>query len=670
MALTAYYLMLAIYLIASFFPEFRLWGVSVWTYMPQSVTFVIIGVAALMPSVVQYLLRGLPANVSDTDRAAGNNRLYFIIMVAITIALAVAFIILRNRTHFLGDGFTVLGQMATPDPLIKFREIGESMIHFWIRNILPGDGKAASLLSFQIISIGAGIIFLLVTAWISKKLFDRLFERLLFWLGLATGGYMLLFFGYVEYYSMFVAAVGIYVLAGLLAVRNRRAKWPPLMLAVVVVTFHIMGIFLLPSALFLLFYTGEFDRNLKQRGRKLRLLGTIIAGALVASVFVYQYATNLFFRFAFLSITESVVTVEGYTLFSATHLLDFVNLLIILVPSLILAVFIAPRLPFRKLWQEPEYRFLTIAVSSVLIAVLIFEPKLGMPRDWDLFSFAGIVLAVAWWYVLIRSRSTIGLNRSIPALAVVLGLVALAPRVVTQMVPEKGVALFKHYRDLDKTKNRNGQAILVNYFRDIQDVENNLAEEQWRRMAYPEVGINYRAVKLVESGRGAEALPLVRRMLKADPIFWNAWTCLGACYIATGQYDSAVWALETSLGLNPFEPKIRGHLGLAYFYNGEIEKAEKSMLEGFEIDPGQWSTHLGLADLYSARSNQKKAAQHFELLALADGTPVHYIKRAGDYFLKRKQFRKAASIYKIGLDKGLDSAYVRALLVKYPELGK
>ncbi len=666
MALTAYYVMLTIYLVASFFPEHRIWGVSVWGYVPQSITFAIIGVAALMPSAIRYLLRRLPSDQPDT----GSNRFYFIITVTITAALAAAFIILRGRTHFLGDGFTVLGQMGTPDPLIKFREIGESIIHLWLRNILPGDGQAVSLLSFQVVSIGAGIIFLLVTALMSAKLFGRLFDRLLFWLILATGGYMLLFFGYVEYYSMFVATTGIYVLAGLLAIRNTRAKWIPLTLAVIVVTFHIMGVFLLPSVLFLLFYTGEFDRNLKRRGRKLRLLGTIIAGALLASVFAYQYATNLFFRFAFLSITESVVTVEGYTMFSAAHLLDFANLLIMLVPSLGLAIFIAPRLPWRKLLQAPEYRFLAIAVSSVLTAVLIFEPKLGMPRDWDLFSFAGMVVAISWTYVSIQNRSTIGLQRLIPALAVILGLVTLAPRVVTQMVPEKGVALFKHYRDLDKTKNRNGQAILVNYFRDIQDVENNRAEEQWRRAAYPEVSINDRAVKMVETGRGAEALPLARRMLKADPIFWNAWTCLGACYIATAQYDSAVWALETSLGLNPFEPKIRGHLGLAYFYNGQIDKAEASMLAGLEIDPSQWSTHLGLADLYLSQGNQKKAAHHFELLAMAEGAPVKFVKRAGDFFLKNKQFRKAASIYKVGLSKGLDSAYVRALLVKYPELGK
>ncbi|MCK4461803.1 MAG: hypothetical protein KAW46_08350, partial [candidate division Zixibacteria bacterium] len=130
-----------------------------------------------------------------------------------TAASAVLFYFLRARTHFLGDGYTLLSSLATDQATaMKIREYGESLLHIWLENLIGGDGQAAALLSYQIISIAAGLLFVIVTALFASKLFERTADRVLFLLGVCTGGYMLLFFGYVENYSLFVLSVLVYTL--------------------------------------------------------------------------------------------------------------------------------------------------------------------------------------------------------------------------------------------------------------------------------------------------------------------------------------------------------------------------------------------------------------------------------------------------------------------------
>ena len=61
----------------------------------------------------------------------------------------------------------------------------------------------------------------------------------------------------------------------------------------------------------------------------------------------------------------------------------------------------------------------------------------------------------------------------------------------------------------------------------------------------------------------ARAEELERQAIAIDRNYFEAWNTLGAIYIASGQTDAAVTALNTALELNPSSDQARRNLALA-----------------------------------------------------------------------------------------------------------
>ena len=65
-------------------------------------------------------------------------------------------------------------------------------------------------------------------------------------------------------------------------------------------------------------------------------------------------------------------------------------------------------------------------------------------------------------------------------------------------------------------------------------------------------------------------------------------------------------ALETADGLNPFSAPTLSSLGLAYFYTGHLDKAEKSWRKASALDTAQFEPVMALARLYRAKGNRAR----------------------------------------------------------------
>jgi len=249
--LAAYYVTLATLVIGAFFPEQRIWGVNWWGYYPLWVVLVLAALGAVAPLILRFFERrwdSPPENAELSDRGLR----YWLPAAGLIALFSLLFYLLRAETHFLGDGYALLSVLGEKSPLaLKVREVGESLVHIWSRLALGGVGQAA-LIGSQIISIASGVAFLTAIGFFAGRLFERTSDRLLFLMGLASGGYMLLFFGYVEYYSLFVLSVLVFTLTGLLVSRGEANRWLMLPLLALAVFFHILGVTLIPAAVYLL----------------------------------------------------------------------------------------------------------------------------------------------------------------------------------------------------------------------------------------------------------------------------------------------------------------------------------------------------------------------------------------------------------------------------------
>ncbi len=310
----------------SFLPTQRMWGLSVWAYFPLWARFLLLAAGGAALPAGLWISRRV-----DSRPLPLKPWVHYATLCSIVLIGAVSFWLLRNTTHFLGNGYSHLANLSGAHPIIKWHEPGESLLHLWLAQAFGENSTAHVLLSYQLFSVFAGILFLTIVVWTSMRLFDDLPRRLLFSLGLATSGHMLLFFGYVENRSLFVLGVGAFTLAGILIAQKKLPVWLAPAILGLTLFMHIFGVILIPATMYMLISRTRLGSILEELSQKLRiLLGLGLALALLSALAI-GFQKSLFFRIALLTITESRFTIEGYTLFSAAHLADYANLLFILV---------------------------------------------------------------------------------------------------------------------------------------------------------------------------------------------------------------------------------------------------------------------------------------------------------------------------------------------------
>ncbi|MEW5993717.1 MAG: hypothetical protein AB1744_04890, partial [Candidatus Zixiibacteriota bacterium] len=591
---------------------------------------------------------------------------YWLFASIFIVAFIAAFIVLRARAHFLGDGYTVLSLLADDNPLIKTREIGEALLHIWVKNLI-GSGSSAALASFQIISIGAGVLLMVALVTMARRLFDRIRDRVLFVVGLSVSGCMLLFFGYVENYSLFVLTVLVYTLLGLLIAKEQLNRWWIVLPQVLAIFFHLLGAILIPATVYLLAANTRFGRRLAHADGKTKLLLTLAVIAVGVFAFYRIYSSNPFFRFAFVPILPGRFTIEGYTLFSLKHLADFVNLLLLLLPGLPVFVVILFRQRLRPALRQRGFRFMAVLVASVLGAVFVLDPKLGMPRDWDLFAFAGVPLAVLAFYLILgHCREFIGTFSAV--LMIALGLLSLGPRVAAQVAPGVAEARFWDYMFLDRIKNKNARIILESYYKGLgREEEMKTQLEEWKQ-SFPEQAMLTEAIKDMQSGAFFQAKEKVEEVIAANPMYWNAWSVLGTCHYNLHDLDSALICLRVADGLNPYSTRIYNNLANVYFGKRDYGRARTYWEKALGRDSLMLGALAGLDRLELTLRSAEEPCRHLTRAGARPDASVDILKALGDCYVSYREYERARKVFDVALHRGLDSAYVEQLAERFPQL--
>ncbi|HWR83763.1 MAG TPA: tetratricopeptide repeat protein [Candidatus Deferrimicrobium sp.] len=652
----AYYCVLTALFVASFFPHYRVWGLNGWAYFPLWVRSGLLGIGAVIPVIMWIVTRKmrLRAGTEDTDRESSGR--YLAMSIALTVLFGLAFYFLRARTHFLGDGYMTLSVLAVDNPLIKPRELGESLVHIWVKWLVGGTGESAALLSFQIVSIASGMLLVSFVAYAAWRLFERNVDRIVFLLGIATGGYMLLFFGYVENYSLFVLSIAIYALVGLLVADDRINLWLLLPPAGCAIFFHVFGVLLLPSALYLLIVKSKHGRVFRRLHVGNRVLFGAALAVVVVLVYMYFYTTDYFFRFAFLPVLKDRFTVGGYTLFSMSHLVDYCNLLLLLLPG---APLLAARLyssTAGKLFEHKPYRFLLALLAPTLAAAFVFDPKIGMPRDWDLFSFAGVPLSVFFYYHLHRRTDNLRNGLMSSVLAVSLSLLVLVPRAVSQTISATSIAQFEDYCSLDKSKNKAAGQILVDYYKRIGNRDQADAEMERWLSSYPENRLVDSAMQLILAGRPQEAIPLLNHVIEVNPRYADAWANLGMAFVAMKRYDEAIEFCDIANGLNPYNAAFLCGLGQAHALAGNLEPAERLYKKSLALSGDSYVPVFELIKVYASRRQRQLCDEYLTKLSQRSDVPDRVFRDIANWFAVRGDSARAAEVGRIAQRHAQDSS--------------
>lgn len=558
----AFFITLITYATFSLNPTSELWGLGPWRHLSSQLIW---GIVSLTTVVGMLLSIGrLPQvlqKIFDLLSAAGTK----VGMVIIASTMTIVFYVFRVKTHFLGDGYTLLSNLASQNPLVKPRSVGESLIHIWVKNAIGDLSEDPALYSYQFVSILCGILFVLLTFLGAQRLFQDKESRALFTLGVCTGGYSLLYFGYVENYSVLSLMTLAFCLHGVLTIRGLLPKWSLTIVFVITAFTHILGVVLFPGLLFVLIRRTRLSRKWKRTSLSFKVISTILTLIVVSAAFIWKTETDLFFRLAFLSLSTTEFTVDGYTLFSKHHILDFISLILLLCPW----VFIAGAAAISKFIRSgtggsgisSELILLLVLCIPILGLSFAIDPKLGMSRDWDLFAFSGIPLSVLFYLLVLTHSDTLSQSRvRLAALSILISLYSLSGNVAAQNDPSVSVLRFEEVLESNVGRSRSAYEIFKEYYLSIGDSASVDELSLLRRERYPEIEMALASVKLLKQGNLDSAMTLNYQALRMAPAFHVAYTNIGLGWKMRRQRDSAIYYLQIADGLNPYSPIIEAAL--------------------------------------------------------------------------------------------------------------
>lgn len=244
--------------------------------------------------------------------------------------------------------------------------------------------------SYQFLSSFGGGLFiftLLVFSTISAP--EQLWK--MFFL-IISGGFMQLFFGDVENYTLVSVLILLYFLSGYLFIDKKIDIIIPGIILSLAMCFHLLAGWLIPSLIYLYIISAKRKQYYK-----------IMLGAI--SFFLILFLILLFFHFNNLPISDlyyhSHAFGHGGNILgriakpSIKYYLQLINLLFLLFPSLLIFV---PLFIFKRIDTCSFNIFMIVSAIFMLIFMFIWNADLGVYNDWNLFAPCAIPLSILCWY--------------------------------------------------------------------------------------------------------------------------------------------------------------------------------------------------------------------------------------------------------------------------------
>ncbi len=654
---------LVVIVASSFVPDLRLWGFNWYAYFPWYwlALLAVVGVGAL---IIALQMKG---SVAAEDTGTRSFKTFWLTASLLTAFFVMAFFLFSARTHFLGDGYQLLASLQS-GVNHKPWEMGTFMVQKWVYSLSGGGGEKSAELALQLVSCIAGALFALVSAFVASRLFASYIRRLLYLLGATTGGYALLFFGYFESYPLFVLSVGCLFQVGLLVVRDKLSRWYILPFLAVAAFFHIFVVALLPAVIYLLLRDTVVGKRVSSASVRTKTIAVTALILFAVATFAHFYYHSLFFRFTIVPLLTDRNTVEGYTLFSGKHLLDYLNHLFQLFPGMAVAsVALWPVLRSQAI-RRSDVIYVLLSLLPSMGLVFIFNPGLGFPRDWDLFCFVGVPLVCGAFYLLLDEARPSSSGVSGAVLSVALGLLILAPRVASQYIPETSIAVFDRYAQLDRVKNSTGRYLVRQYLESRGEAEEAERRRVLDNATLPEGEWIDQAGRLIAEGKVDEGIVLLRKATVSDPTHYAAWGNLGIAYGILEMNDSAALFLEIADARMPYNAEVKRNLGSIYFAEGKYESAERLFRESAAIAPDNPKTIVRMLLLY------EKLGREADLLALLDASQakqlssVLLLMESAELGMKSGEDAVGAALLRRALKMGADTNTICELQRRYPRI--
>lgn len=587
-----------------------LWGAHFYAFLPAAAGW---AAAALVIAAVLPLLRPRPAANEPAPPAEapatveppapglpGVAQAAFTLLVMV--GTAACFWIFRIRHILLGDGIPLTARLPAGERFHELEPLTSVIQHglYRIVHSMGSGGRPEYEVAWTAVAAGsalAGALFVPV-AWAlageleggpagAPRTWRPRSARLLLFLIVLAQGYMQLFFGYVENYTWYTLAAGLYLLLALRWLRGRGSLVPAGAALLLALGLHLSGGVLLPS--FLVLALAGFARGGRRRAT-VRDLGWLALVCVALSVALTRLAPGYGLASTLLDVTKRALVsgeaAPGIDLLSRLHLREFINEQLLIGP-LALPLFLLALAGARPRGGAPVLFAVTAGLSYLGVSWLARDSNLGYARNWDLLAPGALVTLSAALLLWREHRGARAADGRALTLALIVSLAHTVPWIAVNADEARALKRFEQLPlGLGRTESTLG---------------------------------HWYAVR----GRPAEAERWWVRSLDVYPANVRAHVFLGELYLGEGRADLAVEAFAAAVRLRPDKAEYRLDLVSALAQSGRPGDARtevERLLRARPEDPALWGLDgvlLALdGDLADARVAIGLAAAH-------DAAPVY-----------------------------------------------
>ncbi len=403
-------LLVGLHIWAAYFPSASNWGIHCYAFFPDAVKALIsvLMVLCLIPSVQQSAVSLVIRLVGSWKKLARTTKLFLSIP---TLALAgIAFWIGREGTTFLGDGYWLERMLPTIQDVsaiwlgFSHEPLTGYVVWNFYKLMLSLNPGFSARDAFAVVSVLSGMCYLVILGYVVKKIIrDHSDGVWIFIFLIATAGSQL-FFGYVENYTIAYVVYLLFVLTGILCLRDKLSLIVPSTVFAVVFDLYFGALAFAPLVLYLYVRTLVRKRYLETI---LSVVITLVTGAALLALSGYN-STAFLHRFTggdghILPLFAKQGVSNVYSMLSPDHLVEIVNLQLLLSPfALILLTMFLYLLKTSLNWRDSELIFILLNAACGLGMMFIFLSDLGISRDWDLMAIFGLGTSIALAYILPR----------------------------------------------------------------------------------------------------------------------------------------------------------------------------------------------------------------------------------------------------------------------------
>ncbi|MBN2541333.1 tetratricopeptide repeat protein [bacterium] len=680
-------------LVSGFLPGNILWGFDFHRFLPQYLQIIILSAVIVIAFVIIMIAGVFKESIERVvNFLAPKTRFWF--ALAFSLFAGAIFLLFRVKTYFLGDGY-MIARSIVESRIFLFNEPLDVLIHLGFFKLL------SSLFSFDIpqtyiaVSVFSGMVFIFILVYFIRQLGESLQEQLVTLMVICTSASILLFFGYIESYSIVSVFLIGFLLSSIKSVRENAPPYVPSLLFGLCVITHTSTISLFPAILFLwIRHIAIISKERSWVPFLLKGLGlSIMPTVLVLVVMIIKGDSLSLFGEHLLRgdnllpiiIAEESIHVS-YSLFSLTHLLELSNEILLISPIFLIG-FILFIVYNKKIFAEVDHKWLFLAIASLgyLIFAFLFNMKKGCSRDWDLLAPMAFPLILFTMRTVYRIKTRI--NRIELYLITVLLLMHFIPWVALNAKEEWSLKRSKTIVNDPKWSARaraDGLDELRYYYETVGEIDSAYVYARRAVSNVPSSRYLYNWGVLADKlGYKDEARQKLGEALEKNPDYVDAYLYYSGILYLEGKYQEALDLLAKA-DVRFQNPQIHLSMGLNWDKLGHYIEAAYHFMRVTEMKPDYYQAHIKLiVMLYKAGRYERalhfceEAQKHFKTAQLYYNTALvlenlERLQEAGMYYqeaikldpnfydpyvnladmlIRNSQFKDAVDIYRLALER-------------------